>query len=75
MRSQKQRILDALHLEPRCSLEFLDWTPRITRGAARIQDLKDDGHTIMSDTCRLHDYETATHVKYTLATSDQLSFL
>jgi hypothetical protein len=70
--SQTDRILDRLKMGRMCSLEPLDWTPRITRTAARIQDLKDRGTDIVSEPCLMHFDKTAAHVVYNLATSDQM---
>jgi hypothetical protein len=64
MTAQTDRILDRLKMGRMCSLEPLDWTPRITRTAARIQDLKDRGTTIVSEPCLMHFEKTAPHVVY-----------
>jgi hypothetical protein len=69
--SQTQRIHDRLELGALCSLEPLDWEPRITRTAARIQDLKDRGVTVLARECLIHDHPTAHHVIYELETTKQ----
>lgn len=69
--TQKERILAALKLEPVCSLAPNDWVPAIRRTAARVNDLKHDGHEITTRPCKLHDYETAQHVVYELVDQDQ----
>ena len=69
--TQTERILARLNAGPLCSLEPLDWFPRITRTAARIQDLKDRGTEIVSAPC-VHVPPTASHVRYELATADQM---
>ena len=68
--TQNERILARLKSGPLCSLEPLDWEPRITRTAARIQDLRDGGTDIVSAPC-VHLYKTASHVKYELSVADQ----
>jgi hypothetical protein len=68
--SQTERILARLNYGPLCSLEPLDWEPRITRTAARIQDLRDAGQEIASTPCK-HPNPTAAHVVYELADPDQ----
>lgn len=69
--TQTERILHRLNSGPMCSLEPLDWTPRITRTAARVQDLKDQGTDVASAPCELHDYKTSAHVVYRIADPDQ----
>ena len=70
--TQNERILARLNAGPLCSLEPLDWEPRITRTAARIQDLRDLGHDIESVACRRHDHKTAQHVAYHIVEPDQM---
>jgi hypothetical protein len=69
--TQTERILYRLNVGPMCSLEPLDWEPRITRTAARIQDLKDRGVNVMARECLIHDHPTAHHVIYELETIKQ----
>lgn len=73
--SQSDRILRRLHFGPMCSLEPLDWQPRIARTAARIQDLRDRGEGIASAPCQMHERKTAPHVVYELETADQGSLI
>jgi hypothetical protein len=70
--TQKDRILAALRLGKRCSMEFLDWEPRITRAAARVEELRRDGHEIATTTCRMHWEGVAAHAAYELETGDQM---
>jgi hypothetical protein len=67
--SQKDRILQALKLEPRCATTFLDW--RIGRPAARIGELRQEGHDIITRRCQLHIHDNP-QVVYELVESDQL---
>lgn len=70
--TQTERILSYLRLNNRmCSFEPLQWEPMIARTAARINDLKLDGHEITAHDCRLHRGETPRHVVYELVTADQ----
>lgn len=71
--SQKQRILAALKLGPVCGTDLLRW--HMPRGAARIGELRKEGHQITTRPCRLHDHETA-QVVYELADGEmsQLRF-
>jgi hypothetical protein len=68
--TQAERILSALRMGPVCGTEFLAW--HIPRYAARIHDLRRQGHQIETKPCRLHDHESA-QVVYELAEMDQLS--
>lgn len=68
--SQKDRILRRLNLGQLCSMEPLDWEPRIYRVAARVKDLRDDGHQIVSDLCGEHGC-TENHAVYRLVEQDQ----
>jgi hypothetical protein len=68
--SQTERILARLKYGSMCSLEPLDWEPRITRTAARIQDLKDQGNEITASPC-IHSVKTSAHVVYELADENQ----
>lgn len=70
--SQNERILARLKMGQMCSLEPLEWTPRITRTAARVLDLKDTGHTIIAEDCRMHTGKTARHSVYRLVVEDQM---
>jgi len=67
--SQKQRVLNALKMQPVCGTSFLDW--HIPRYAARIWELRAEGYEIASRPCRLHSHESPQTV-YELAESDQL---
>lgn len=70
--TQNDRILAYLRLNNRlCSLEPLSWHPMISRTAARIGDLKADGHHISAQDCKLHP--GPRHVIYELETADQTS--
>ena len=63
MTTQNDRILAYLRLNNRmCSFEPLRWEPMISRTAARINDLKLEGHAITAHDCRLHVGETPRHV-------------
>lgn len=67
--TQKQRILDALRLEPRCGTTFLEmYMPRY---AARIHELRNEGHQIISRPCKLHRHETQQTV-YELVEMSQM---
>lgn len=70
MRSQQQRILDALRLEARCGTDFLGWDPPIARYSARIGELRAQGHRITTRPCQLHAHESRQFV-FELETSDQ----
>lgn len=70
--SQNERILARLKMGQMCSLEPLEWTPRITRTAARIWDLEADGHVVVSADCRMHTGKTARHSVYRLVVEDQM---
>ena len=69
MTAQKDRILGALKLEPRCATTFLDW--RIGRAAARIRELRQEGHDIITRPCQLHHHDNP-QVVYELVESDQM---
>lgn len=70
--TQNDRILAYLNLNHHlCSLAPLHWEPMITRTAARINDLKLEGHEITAHECQLHAPGTARHVVYELVTADQ----
>jgi len=68
--SQRQRILDALRLEKRCGTDFLKWEPPIARYSARIEELRKQGHQIVTEPCRLHTH-TNTQFVYRLENQDQ----
>jgi hypothetical protein len=72
MTSQKDRILQALRLEPRCATIFLDW--RIGRAAAWVGELRQEGHDIITRRCQLHIHDNP-QVVYELVDSDQMSLL
>lgn len=67
--SQKQKILDTLKMGPVCGTRFL--AAYMPRYAARIHELRAEGHQIASEPCRMHDHETSQTV-YRLETEDQL---
>lgn len=69
--TQTDRILNRLDAGLMCSWEPFKWEPPIIRVAARIQDLKDQGHEITSVPCRHGD--GARHVAYILETAAQRS--
>ena len=54
--TQKARILNALRRDPTCGTTFLDW--HIPRYAARIYELRIEGHDIISRPCTLHAHES-----------------
>lgn len=68
--TQNDRILNRLRMGALCSMEPLDWEPRIYRVAARIKDLRDGGHEIISDMCGEHG-RTENHAVYRLVGQDQ----
>ncbi len=68
--TQKDRILSALRMEPRCATTFLDW--RIGRAAARIAELRGEGYEIITRRCQLHHHDNP-QVVYELVESDQMS--
>lgn len=68
--SQSERILRRLNQGPMCSMEALDWEPRIYRVAARIKDLRNSGYEIVSDLCAEHG-RTENHAVYRLIEQDQ----
>lgn len=70
--TQKDRILQALQLEPRCATVFLGW--RIGRAAARIRELRVEGHNIITRRCQLHRHDNP-QVVYELVDSAQLRLL
>lgn len=63
--TQADRVLARLTRGPMCSMEPLDWWPRITRTAARVGDLKRRGFTVMASPCDLHR-NADNHVAYRL---------
>jgi hypothetical protein len=69
MTSQKQRILGALKLGPVCGTTLLGWS--MPRYAARIYELRAEGHEITSRPCQLHHHESP-QIVYELAELDQL---
>ena len=70
MSTQNDRILSRLNLGAMCSQEPLEWSPRITRVAARVKDLRDRGYEIVSGYCGEH--EGAPHASYRLLTQTQM---
>lgn len=70
--TQKDRILNYMRMNGKlCSLQPLEWNPRITRTAARIHDLEAEGWEIESTPCRMHT-ETTHHVAYELRDEGRL---
>lgn len=67
--SQRDRILAALKLEPRCATDFFRWG--IPRAAARIHELRGEGHDIITKPCRLHHHDSP-QVVYELVDADQM---
>lgn len=70
--TQKDRLLAALRLGGVCSFRFYDHPGLTHRIAARVWDLKQDGHVITARACEFHEHD-AHAVYYELAESDQLS--
>lgn len=69
--TQNERILARLNAGLLCSFEPLGWFPPIIRVAARVNDLKADGHTITTVPCQHGD--GTRHVAYILETAAQRS--
>lgn len=72
--SQKERILEYLKQAGSvgmCSTEPIRWSPPILRTAARIADLKADGHHIVTTRCVEGDHGNATAVRYQLVARPQ----
>lgn len=70
--SQKAVVLYRLKEGPVCSFEFLRPGSGMThRLAARIYDLKRDGHTITTRPCR-HEWHRAPAVEYVLEMNGRL---
>ena len=65
MTSQKARILEWLKERPTgiCSTDLL--RIRIPRGAARISELRADGHLISTEKCVVHRHRTR-QIRYVL---------
>ncbi len=61
--NQKQRILKALRRDPVCGTTFLDW--RMPRYAARVNELRNEGHQITTTRCTLHSH-ASSQVMYQL---------
>ena len=66
--SQKDRILNRLNLGLMCSMEPLDWEPRIYRVAARVLDLRSEGYPITTVEC---EHNGASHAAYVLESANQ----
>lgn len=66
--SQRDRILQALKLEPRCGTTFLHWG--IARYSARIHELRGMGYEIVTKPCKLHRHESS-QVVFELVDADQ----
>lgn len=72
-RSQTDRILDRLNAGSLCAMEPLRWEPPITRVAARICDLRDLDHKIITQQiCPFHR-EPQYHACYELVSQEQRS--
>lgn len=72
--SQKERILEYLKQaggDGMCSTLPVRWSPPILRTAARIADLKSDGHHIIAIRCVEGDHGNATAVRYQLVARPQ----
>lgn len=69
MRTQKQRIMGALKMQPTCGTTFLSW--HMPRYAARIYELRTEGHDIISRPCKLHVHDSPQTV-YELVEKSQL---
>ena len=67
--TQKTRILAALKLGPVCGTQMLGW--HIPRYAARIYELRTEGHDIISRPCTLHAHESP-QVVYEMVEKAQL---
>lgn len=72
--SQRRRILRLLETAPVCGTELLD--RHMPRYAARIKELRTDGHNIATRPCQntLHRHTTA-QVEYVLLPAGQLELL
>lgn len=70
--TQKERLLSILRLGGVCSMTFYQHPSLTHRIAARVWDLRQDGHVITSRACTLHTHQSNA-VLYELAESDQLS--
>ena len=64
--SQKTEVLDALRGGPVCSFSFYNDITLTHRLAARIYDLRADGHTLTATVCHVHDHDSRA-VRYTLS--------
>lgn len=70
--TQNERILHRLKTGQLCAMEPLRWEPPITRVAARVNDLRNAGHDIMTaQPCHIGHREPGHHAAYTLADLDQ----
>ena len=67
--TQKEAVLEALRMGPVCSFRFYDHPGLTHRIAARIWDLRADGHDITGRRCTLHNHE-ANAVLYELVGAD-----
>jgi len=70
--SQKATILEMLQMGPVCGTQFL--AKYMPRYAARIHELRTEGHPITSSACKLHDHKSP-QVLYKLHGDNQLSLL
>ena len=70
--SQKQQVLDELvYRQAVCSTTLLEM--RIPRGAARIADLRADGHRIVTERCNQESHNHRTRqIQYRLDYQDRL---
>lgn len=63
--TQAERLLARLDDGPLCAMEPLDWSPRIYRVAARIKDLRNRGHVIITER-KCSEHGGAAHALYRL---------
>lgn len=68
--NQRDRVLNMLKAGPVCGTDLL--RAYIPRYSARIYELRQQGHVISSEPCKLHDHRD-TQTVYRLATTDQMS--
>jgi hypothetical protein len=67
--TQRDRVLRALRMGPVCGTDFLSW--HIPRYAARILELRREGHVITTRRCQHHAHDSRQTV-YELIGADQL---
>ena len=73
--SQKQRLLARLQSGRMCAMEPLEWSPRIYRVAARIMDLRHDGHTITTFQICTEHADPASHAMYEIVMPGQMELV